>query len=79
MIGLVTRQQETGDLSRVEADFAVQIATDVWLGTLTDEAARAVLGAYAMACHRDRRAQARFRATLVREYRRCRERQDVCS
>jgi hypothetical protein len=66
-------------LTRVESDFAGQIATAVWLRRLTDDEAREALGAYAMACHRDKRVHARLQTALEHEYRRCRERQDVCS
>lgn len=66
-------------LTRIESDFAGQIATAVWLRRLTDEAAREALGSYAIACHGGREARAGLRAALEREYRRCRERQDICS
>jgi hypothetical protein len=66
-------------LTRAEALFAVQVATSVTLRTLTDEAAREVFGSYAMACRCDKREQSRLWAALVREYRRCRERLDLCS
>jgi hypothetical protein len=67
------------ELTRVESDFASQIAAAVWLRRLTDEAAREALGSYAMACHRSEQARAGLWAALEDEYRRCRERQDICS
>ena len=66
-------------LTRVESDFVGQIAAAVWLCKLTDEAAREALVSYAMARHRGKRVHARLSAALEREYRRCRERQDLCS
>jgi hypothetical protein len=66
-------------LTRVESDFVGQIAVAVWLCRLTDEAAREVLVSYAMARHRGKRVHAGLCAALEREYRHCRERQDLCS
>jgi hypothetical protein len=66
-------------LTSAEADFAAQIATAVWLRRLTDDAAREALGSYAMACGRGKGGHARLAAALEWEYRRCRERQDLCS
>ncbi len=66
-------------LTRTDSDFAVQIATAVWLHRLTDEAACEALGSYAMARGRARGDHGRLWAALEREYRRCRERQDLCS
>jgi hypothetical protein len=70
---------ETYILSAVESDFAGQIATAVWLCRLTEEPAREALGSYAMARHRTEKARAGLGAALEHEYRRCRERQDLCS
>lgn len=70
---------DTCDLTRVESDFAGQIAAAVWLRRLSDEAAREALGSYAIACYRTEQARARLWAALEDEYRRCRERQDICS
>jgi len=70
---------DAGRLSRTESDYASEISTFVWLGSFTDEMARAVLRAYARACRRVPADQALLSAALVREYRRCRERQDLCS
>lgn len=67
-------------LSTVETDFAAQIATAVWLGNLTDTAAREALYSYAAAYHPGRRATStRLRAALVSEYLHRRELQDACS
>lgn len=66
-------------LTRIESDFARQIATAVWLRKLTDEAAREALGSYALACRRGNRVHVWVRAALEHEYRRCREGQDLCS
>ena len=70
---------EASRLTRVESNFVGQIAAAVWLHRLTDEAAREALVSYAMARHRARRPHARLWAALEHEYRRCRERQDLCS
>jgi len=67
-------------LSTIATDFAGQIAVAVWLGKLTDEAAREALVSYAMACHQAKRMPCvRLREALVCEYRRRREQQDACS
>jgi len=64
----------------IAADFAGQIAIAVWLGKLTEEAAREALGSYAMACHqRKGTPSVSMREALYCEYRRRRERQDACS
>ena len=68
-----------GGLTRLDADFTVQIATAVWLSRLSEEAALEALNSYAIASERGKRAQVRLRVALLREYRRCRERQDICS
>jgi hypothetical protein len=70
---------DTGPLSRTESDFAAEISTFVWLGSFTDPMARSVLRAYARACRRWPPDQALLSTALVREYCRCRERQDLCS
>ncbi len=67
-------------LSTMAADFAGHIATAVWLGKLSDEAAREALGSYALACYRSRRTPAAgMTEALYSEYRRRREWQDACS
>lgn len=70
---------EAYGLTRVESDFTAQIATAVWLRRLSDEAAREALGSYAIACGHGKGAHIRLSAALEQEYRRCRERQDMCS
>ncbi len=66
-------------LGAVAADFAGQVATAVWLGKLTDEAACEALWSYALACHGGARpASTRMCAALTSEYRRRREWQDAC-
>jgi hypothetical protein len=63
----------------IEVSFALQVATAAWLGNLTDDAARHVLGLYALAVRRGKPAQTRLWSALVAEYRDCRERLDLCS
>lgn len=70
---------EARRLTRVESNFVGQIAAAVWLRRLSDEAAREALVSYAMARHRGKRVHARLWVALEHEYRRCRERQDLCS
>lgn len=66
-------------LGRIPVEFAGQVATAVWLGKLTDEAAGEALWSYAMACHGGARpAATRMLGALVGEYRRRREWQEVC-
>lgn len=66
-------------LGRVPREFAGQLATAVWLGELTCEAAREALWSYAMACHGGARpASTRMLEALMSEYRFRREWQDVC-
>lgn len=68
------------ELSPFESTFAGQIATAVWLGNLTEQAALEALTSYAIACHlRERANSLRLRAALLTEYRRTRERQDLVS
>jgi hypothetical protein len=68
------------ELNEVAADFAGQIAAAVWLGKLTEDAAREALLSYAIACHQAQRTPCvRLREALVCEYRRRRARQDACS
>lgn len=66
-------------LGPVPAEFAGQVATAVWLGKLTDEAAGEALWSYAMACRGGARpAATRMLAALMSEYRRRREWQEAC-
>jgi hypothetical protein len=67
-------------LSEVDASFAGQIATAVWIGKLDEEAAREALLSYAIACQLCERTHLiRLREALLAEYRHCRERQDLVS
>jgi len=73
-------ERSASELGTVESSFAGQIATAVWLGKLTDGAAREALSSYAIACHLCERAnRMRLHAALFTEYRHCRERQDLVS
>lgn len=66
--------------NEIDANFAAQIATAVWIGNLSDAAAREALLSYAIACQlADRTHLIRLREALIAEYRRCRERQDLVS
>ncbi len=70
----------TAALSAIDYRFAGQIATSVWLGYLTDPAAREALLSYAIAkrlCQRGKLL--RLRDALLAEYELCRERQDLVS
>ena len=72
--------RSASELSAVESSFAGQIATAVWIGKLTEEAAREALCSYAIACHLSERGNLmRLHTALLSEYRRWRERQDVAS
>lgn len=67
-------------LGPIAADFAGHIATAVWLGKLSDEAACEALWSYAMACCPGKQCDAAImRADLVAEYRRRRDGQDLCN
>jgi hypothetical protein len=72
-------QSRASRLGSVAAEFAGHIATAVWLGKLTDEAACEALWSYAMACCRGKRYEcARMRVDLMAEYRHRRDGQDLC-
>jgi hypothetical protein len=77
------RERQRGEgryLAEVDTNFAAQIATAVWIGNLSDDAAREALLSYAIACQLcDRAHLIRFREALLAEYRHCRERQDLVS
>jgi hypothetical protein len=75
----VARFERVGSPSEVERAFACQLATSVWLSQLGDGDARKALCDYVKARYRNRRAQAALRVALVREYRFCRERLDLCN
>lgn len=75
-----TAEPEDEQLRSVDACFAGQIATSVWLGYMTDAAAREALLSYAVACRlRESGQPIGLREALLAEYRRCRERQDLVS
>jgi hypothetical protein len=66
-------------LDGISADFAGRIATAVWFGKLSEEAAREALWSYAMASHGGMRRDAMtMLEALLAEYRRRREQQDIC-
>lgn len=66
-------------LGIVSAQFTGQVATAVWLGKLTDQAAREALWSYALACNGGARPESTSMwEALMNEYRRRREWQDVC-
>ena len=67
-------------LSAVASDFAGQIAIAVWLGKMTDDAAREALQSYAMAYRlAKRKPWVGMSDALLTEYRRRREGQEICS
>ena len=67
-------------LGKLDSSFAGQIATAVWLGFLSDRAAREAILSYAMACGMTGRLPLiRLRDALLAEYQFCRERQDLVS
>jgi hypothetical protein len=68
------------EIDGVASEFVGQIAVAVWIGKLSDNAAREALGSYALACERtERGSSAALTKALLLEYRRRRERQDACS
>jgi hypothetical protein len=68
------------NLSKTSAEFAGRISVAVWIGRLTDAAAREALGAYAAACHsRERIPCDLLHEAVLAEYCHRREGQDLCS
>lgn len=68
------------DLSMMTSEYVGRIAVAVWIGRLTDEAAREALGVYAAACREIEREQPEtVRRAILTEYRHRREAQDLCS
>jgi len=68
------------ELRAMTSEFVSRIAVAVWVGKLTDEAARAALEAYAAACQRiERTRDGGLRNAVLDEYRHRREGQDLCS
>jgi len=69
-----------GRLREIDANFAGQIATSVWLGYLSEAAACEALLAYAVARRRIEGGHLiEQRDALLAEYRRCRKRQELMS
>lgn len=68
------------NLSTMTSEFISRISVAVWIGRLTDEAAREALVAYAAACQRlDVTEAVRVHDTILAEYRYRRDGQDLCS
>jgi hypothetical protein len=62
------------------SDFVGRLSGAVWIGTLTDDAARQALEALAVAFQRSGWAQSgNVREVMLAEYHFRRERQDLCS
>lgn len=67
-------------LNEMTSDFVGRISGAVWIGKLTDEAARQALEAFAVAFQRSGWAQSgSVREAILAEYSYRRERQDLCS
>jgi hypothetical protein len=67
-------------LSTMTSEFVSRISVAVWIGRITEEAAREALVAYAAACQQiDRMEAGRVQETILAEYRHRREGQDLCS
>lgn len=67
-------------LNALTSEYIGRISVSVWIGRLTDEAAREALRAYAAACQRIEQAPGGSAAEAVlAEYRRRRDGQDLCS
>jgi hypothetical protein len=67
-------------LTNMTSEYVGRIAVAVWIGRLTDEAAREALGAYAAACQGMEKARPeRLHEAMLAEYRHRREGQDLCS
>jgi hypothetical protein len=68
------------DLSTRTSDFVGRIAVAVWVGRLTDEAAREALHAYATAWRPSGHADAAsMHEAILAEYRHRRDGHDMCS
>jgi hypothetical protein len=62
------------------SDFVGRISCAVWIGRLTDEAAKQALEAFAVSFQRSGYAQdGNVRDVILAEYKYQRERQDLCS
>lgn len=67
-------------LNAMTSEYIGRIAVAVWIGKLTDEAAREALGAYAAACRVIEDAQIEtVREEILAEYRYRRDGHDLCS
>ena len=67
-------------LTNMTAEYVGRIAVAVWIGRLSDEAAREALGAYAAACQGMEKARPDgLHEAMLAEYRHRREGQDLCS
>ena len=67
-------------LTAMTSDYVGRIAVAVWIGKLSDEAAREALGVYAAACQRLEKARPEsLHEAMLAEYRHRREGQDLCS
>ncbi len=68
------------ELTTMTSEFVGRIAVAVWIGRLSDEAAREALRAYVAACEQSGRAQtACSHDAILAEYRYRREGQELCS
>lgn len=67
-------------LSTMTSEYVGRIAGAVWIGRLTDEAAREALRAYAAVCREvDGERPGNVHQAILTEYRHRREGQDLCS
>jgi len=67
-------------LSTMTSEFIGRISVAVWIGRLTDEAARAALEAYAAACRQiDEPHPVNVHEAILAEYRHRRDGQELCS
>jgi hypothetical protein len=67
-------------LSSMTSEYVGRIAVAVWIGKLSDEAAREALKAYAAAYHSSERSPPEIlQDKILAEYRYRREGQDLCS
>jgi hypothetical protein len=69
-----------GRLTSITSEYVGRIAVAVWIGRLTDEAAREALGAYAASCQGIEKASSEgLHEAMLAEYRHRREGQELCS
>jgi hypothetical protein len=68
------------ELTTMTSEFIGRIAVAVWIGRLSDDAAREALRAYVAACEQSGRGQAGgVHDAILAEYRHRREGQELCS